>query len=162
MSHNQRFILATLLSFMGLFSAIKPVYGIENLDSLDEVASLFYSNEIAAFDRYNGAHLQVNGNVEYIDSQKDLLILASGNHRLSCFYAKRDHSNLVLLRIGGKVSVQGGLNIQVSDFKDPIFTIEKCRILGPYSGDIKDLSPKKLDSDQLEDLRFKKILENLN
>ena len=143
------------------FSAQQRVLAVENLDALDGVAQLFYENEIAAFDRYNGVYVQVNGSVDRIDSRKDLLVVRSGRFGLVCYYAKRDHSNLVLLRKAGKASVQGALSLQVSESGDPIFIIDKCRVMGPYSRDLRDMSPKPLTKGQLEQMRFKKILDNL-
>ena len=143
------------------FSAQQRVLAVENLDTLDGVAQLFYENEIAAFDRYNGVYVQVNGSVDRIDSRKDLLVVRSGRFGLVCYYAKRDHSNLVLLRKAGKASVQGALSLKVSKSGDPIFIIDKCRVMGPYSRDLRDMSPKPLTKGQLEQMRFKKILDNL-
>ena len=45
-----------------IFSSPKG-YGMENFNSLDPIANLFYSNEIAAIDKYNGSYVQVNGKV---------------------------------------------------------------------------------------------------
>ena len=142
-----------------VFSSPKG-YGMENFNSLSPIANLFYSNEIAAIDKYNGSYVQVNGKIGKIDSREGVIVVWSGDYYLLCQYAKRDHSNVLILEKGGGISVQGSLNITVSGSSDPVFSISKCRVLGPYSTDTRDISPKKLNKRELEEKRFQKILEN--
>lgn len=149
-----------LSSAAALIFSSPTVYGVENFNSLNPIANLFYSNEIAAIDRYNGSYVQVNGKVRKIDSREGVIVIGSGDYYLFCQYAKRDHSNILVLEKGGKISVQGSLNIKASVSSDPVFSISKCRVLGPYSTDTRDISPKKLNKRELEEKRFQKILEN--
>ena len=62
-----------------LFSRLPKGMGWKNYNSLNPIANLFYSNEIAAIDKYNGSYVQVNGKIGKIDSREGVIVVESGD-----------------------------------------------------------------------------------
>ena len=111
---------------------VLPTSAYEIIHSVTPILNLIRTNEVAAWDEYNGNYYQFNGKVYNINSRERRIIIESGGGYINCFYSPRDHMNVVELRSNGPISVKGPLEISKGN-RTITFTINKCRVLGSYS-----------------------------
>ena len=102
----------------------------EILMSLNPIFDLYKSNEIAAWDKYNGIVYQVVGKVNKIDSDAGSIIVKSNEKYLNCKYNPRDYLNIVDLKLNGPVSVKGALELTKVSNGALQISISNCRVLG--------------------------------
>ena len=144
------------------FLNISPCVASEILMSLKPIFDLYKSNEIAAWDRYNGNVFQVVGNVGLIDSDNTLIVIRTGKTSLSCFYTPRDHLNIVDLKLNGPIAVKGPLQLS-KDRGDLYLTINNCRVLGRHEYRTKEdiFNYKKYKRSEIEKLNEEKRIQNI-
>ena len=152
------FLGAIFLSFLNIGTSTAS----EILMSLKPIFDLFRSNEIAAWDRYNGNVFQVVGNVQLIDSDNTQIVVKTGEQRLRCLYSPRDHLNIVDLKINGPIAVKGPLQLS-KDLGNLYLTINNCRVLGRHEYRTKEdiFNYKKYKRSEIEKLNEEKRIENI-
>ena len=144
------------------FLNIGPSSSSEILMSLKPIFDLYRSNEIAAWDRYNGNVFQVVGNVGLIDSDNTQIVIKTGEKTLSCFYTPRDHLNIVDLKLNGPIAVKGPLKL--SKYRGELYlTINNCRVLGRHEYRTKEdiFNYKKYKRSEIEKLNEEKRILNI-
>ena len=152
------FLGAIFFIFLNLRSSTAS----EILMSLKPIFDLYRSNEIAAWDRYNGNVFQVVGNVGLIDSDNTQIVVKSGEKTLKCFYTPRDHLNIVDLKINGPIAVKGPLLLSKNG-RDLDLKINNCRVLGRHEYRTKEdiFNYKKYKRSEIEKLNEEKRIQNI-
>ena len=102
----------------------------EILMSLNPIFDLYKSNEIAAWDKYNGIVYQIVGKVNKIDSTTSNIIVKSNQYFVNCNYTPRDYLNIVALELNGPISVKGPLKLSKGRDGKLYLSINNCRVLG--------------------------------
>ena len=102
----------------------------EILMSLNPIFELYKSNEIAAWDKYNGIVYQIVGKVNKIDSGTSTIIVKSNQYFVNCNYTPRDYLNIVALELNGPISVKGPLKLSKGRDRKLYLSINNCRVLG--------------------------------
>ena len=155
----KKFFLGTIfLSFLN----IVPSTASEILMSLKPIFELYRSNEIAAWDRYNGNVFQVVGSVGLIDSDNTQIIVKTGEKTLNCFYTPRDHLNIVDLKINGPIAVKGPLQL-TKNRGNLYLKINNCRVLGRHEYRTKEdiFNYKKYKRSEIEKLNEEKRIQDI-
>ena len=153
------FFGAIFFSFLNIASA----YSSEILMSLKPIIDLFNSNEIAAWDKYNGNFFRVVGNVDRIDPDNSRIVIKTGEkYFLNCNYNPRDHLNIVDLKLNGPISVKGPLELSKSR-GDLYLTINNCRVLGRNEYRTKEdiFNYKKYKRGEIEKLNEEKRIQSI-
>ncbi len=152
------FLGAIFFSFLN----VGPSTASEILRSLKPIFDLYRSNEIAAWDRYNGNVFQVVGNVGLIDPDNTQIVVKTGEKTLKCYYTPRDHLNIVDLKINGPIAVKGPLQLSKNG-RELDLKINNCRVLGRHEYRTKEdiFNYKKYKRSEIEKLNEEKRIQNI-
>ena len=140
-----------------------PLYSAEILMSLKPIYDLYKSNEIAAWDKYNGITFQVVGRVNKIDSDSGSIIVQSSENFINCKFNPRDHLNIVDLKLNGPISVKGPLKLSKSANGELYLSIYNCRVLGRNQYKTKEevYNYKIYKRNQIEKLNEEKRIKDI-
>ena len=136
---------------------------VEILMSLNPIFDLYKSNEIAAWDKYNGVVYQVVGKVSKIDSDIGTIFVKLNQNYINCKYNPRDHLNIIKLELNGPVSVKGPLKLSKGRNRNLYLSIDNCRVLGRNQYKTKeDITNEEIyKKDKLEKLNEEKRITDI-